>query len=248
MPTNQQRREAERRRLQRQLEERRAREAVRKRRTLIGSIVGTVVLIAVVVVIVVVVTSGGSGKKTNNANHQPSTSRSTSPAPTSSSPVANLPTPTKPCASAPKGNKVTFKGVTISGATDLKHAPTVKSVSQHAPTTLQCMDLVVGKGKPASPTANVQVQYDGVLYQNGTEFNSSWRDNGGKPVSFSLNGVIPGFTQGIGGAGKAAPMREGGRRIMILPSALAYAGNPPQGSNIPVDAPLVFIVDLKSVS
>lgn len=247
MPTNQQRREAERRRLQRQLEERRAREAARKRRTLIMSIAGTLVLIAGIVVVVVVATSGsggGSAKPTNNAAANP---LPTSPAATTTTPAAALPTPTKPCSRPPKGNTATFQGVTVSGAKDLKHAPKVKSLSEQAPTTLQCMDLVVGKGKPATSSSTVKVQYAGVLYKNGTAFDSSWA-RGGKPVSFPLTGVIPGFTQGIGGAGKVAPMKVGGRRIMILPSSLAYAGSPPQGSNIPVNAPLVFVVDLTKVS
>jgi FKBP-type peptidyl-prolyl cis-trans isomerase len=57
--------------------------------------------------------------------------------------------------------------------------------------------------------------------------------------------VVPGFTQGIGGTGKVAPMRVGGRRIMILPAALGYGA---QGSGpIPANAALVFVVDLKSV-
>jgi peptidylprolyl isomerase len=251
VPTNQQRREAERRRLQHQLEERRAREATRKRRTLILSIAGTVVLIAGIVVVVIIATNnsgGGSGQPGNAAGAQqtPANAQQT-PTPTTSSPAAPLPTPTKPCSPPPKGTTATFQGVTVSGAKDLQHAPKVKSLSEHAPTTVQCMDVVVGKGKPATPTSTVKVQYAGSLYQNGAAFDSSW-SRGGKPASFPLTGVIPGFTQGIGGAGKVAPMREGGRRIMILPAALAYAGNPPQGSNIPVNAPLVFVVDLKSVS
>lgn len=248
MPTNQQRREAERRRLQRQLEERRAREAARKRRTLILSIVGTIVVIAAIVVGVVVATSGNS--KNNNAaggSPQPKTNTSTTPTPTASTTPPAITTPTAPCAAPPKGTTAKFQGVTLTGAKNLKHAPKVKSLSEKAPKTVQCMDVVVGKGKPATSKSTVKVQYAGFLYKNGTEFDSSW-SRGGKPVSFPLTGVIPGFTQGIGGAGKVAPMRVGGRRIMILPSALAYAGNPPQGSNIPVNAPLVFVVDLVSVS
>jgi peptidylprolyl isomerase len=85
----------------------------------------------------------------------------------------------------------------------------------------------------------------GVLYKNGTLFDSSWK-NGGKPVQFPLTGVVPGFTQGIGGAGKVAPMRQGGRRIMILPSALAYGPQAQQG--IPANSVLVFVVDLQKIT
>jgi peptidylprolyl isomerase len=243
VPTNQQRREAERRRLQRQLEERRAREAARKRTTLIASIVGTVVLIAVIVVVVVVATSGG-GKKNNPAASQKTPRATTSsPAPTTTAPTIS--TPTAPCAKPPKGKSASFEGVTVTGANDLKHAPAVKSISQKAPTTLQCQDLVVGTGKAATPTSTVSVQYLGALYKNGTKFDSSW-SRGGKPISFSLTGVVPGFTQGIGGAGKVAPMHVGGRRLMILPASLGY-GSTANGS-IPANSALVFVVDLTSVT
>jgi FKBP-type peptidyl-prolyl cis-trans isomerase len=227
VPTNQQRREAERRRLQQQLEERRAREQARKRTTLIVSIVGTVVIIAAVV-IAVVLSTGGSDNGGGAAGGADT--------------VAG---PPGPCAAAPAGSTATFQGVTVTGATDLAKAPTVKSLSEQAPSKLECMDLVVGKGKPASPSSTVSVQYVGVLYKNGTLFDSSWA-NGGKPASFSLAQVVPGFTQGIGGTGNVAPMREGGRRIIILPAALGYG--PSSNGSIPANAPLVFVVDLKSVS
>ena len=249
MPTNQQRREAERRRLQRQLEERRAREAARKRFTLIGSVIGTLVVIGAVIGIVLA-TTGGSGKSSNAAGHDTITGGASSPtpAPTTSTPAAAVPQPTKPCAGVPKGTTASFEGVTVSGTTDLKHAPTIKSSSKATPATLACEDLVVGKGKAATGTSTVSVQYTGLLYRDGTKFDSSW--DRGQAASFSIapGKVIPGFSQGIGGAGKVAPMHVGGRRIMILPASVAYGASPPAGSNIPPNAPLVFIVDLKSVS
>lgn len=238
--TNQQRREAERRRLQKQLEERRAREAAHKRTTLIASIVGTVVLIAVVIV-VVIVSTGGSGGKTPKPRVAAGGNRSATSQPSTTSPVL---LPPDACAKPPKGRIAKFDGVTVTGGTDLKHAPTVKSLSEQAPNKLECMDLVVGKGKPAGPTSTVSVQYTGVLYQNGTKFDSSW--DRGQPASFPLTGVVKGFTQGIGGTGKVAPMRVGGRRIMILPASLGYGAQ--ANGSIPANSPLVFVVDLKSVS
>jgi peptidylprolyl isomerase len=243
---NQQRREAAARRLQKQLEERRAREAARKRTTLVVSIVGTIVLIAAVIV-VVVVSSGGNDSKNNQSkpggvgNTATRTSSPPTTAPTSSAPPLAAPVA---CSKPPKGDTAKFDGVTVTGATDLKHGPTVKSLSEQAPKALECMDLVVGHGKPATPTSTVSVQYTGVLYQNGQLFDSSWQ-NGGKPVQFPLTGVVPGFTQGIGGIGKVAPMREGGRRIVIIPAALGY-GSSANGS-IPANSPLVFVIDLTSV-
>lgn len=216
MPTNQQRRDAERRRLQQQLQDRRDREAARKRATLIASIVGTVALIAAVA-IVLVVTTGGS----DNGN-QPS-----------SGPGIGA-----------GGGPVSFNGVTVGNATDLTKAPTVTSQSDTVPTKLEYKDLVVGTGTPATPTSTVNVQYTGVLYKNGKKFDSSW--DRGQPASFPLTQVVKGFTYGIGGNGDIPPMRVGGRRIMILPASLGY-GSQATGA-IPANSPLVFVVDLKSVS
>ena len=105
-------------------------------------------------------------------------------------------------------------------------------------------DLVVGKGAAATPTSTVTVQYYGVLYNNGKYFDSSWKR--GMPAQFSLTRVVPGFTQGIGGTTGVAPMKVGGRRIIIVPAALGYgkAGSPPA---VPANASLVFIVDLLKI-
>jgi peptidylprolyl isomerase len=243
VPTNQQRRDAERRRLRQELEQRRMREAARKRTTLIVSIVGTLVLIAAVVIVIVATTGSDDKKKTNNAGgSDPKASVSASSASTSAAQPPAAPAPTTPCA-GPSGASVTFKGVTVASATDLKKAPKVTSKGTTA-TALQCQDLVIGKGKAATPTSTVSVQYTGVLYTNGTEFDSSW-SKGGKPVEFPLTGVVPGFTQGIGGAGKVAPMHVGGRRIMILPPSLGYG--PQANGPIPANSSLVFVVDLVSI-
>jgi FKBP-type peptidyl-prolyl cis-trans isomerase len=243
VPTNQQRREAERRRLQRQLEERRAREAARKRTTLIASIVGTLVVIALVVVVVVVSTSG-SDKKNPGALDANTVS---SPAPTTTSSLPAMPLPTKPCSSAPKGDTATYQGLTVKGATDLKHEPKVSGKSITDPTSLTCKDLVVGKGAVAKSGTSVTVQYVGVVYKTGTVFQSSWSS---QAATFGLaqGQVIDGFFQGIAGAGKVGPMHVGGRRIIVMPAADAYGANPPQGSNIPANAALVFVVDLQKVT
>lgn len=247
MPTNQQRRDAERRRLRRQLEERRAREAARKRFTLIASIVGTIVIIAAVVVIVVVTTSGG-GKKHESANADTvsgSPTPTASATPTTSAPAVAL--PTQPCAK-PAGSTVHYAGLTVTGANDLKHQPKVTGKVTADPATVTCQDLVVGKGKAATTSSQVSVQYVGLVAKTGKVFQSSW--GMGQVPSFGLapGSVIDGFSQGIAGAGKIAGMHAGGRRIIVMPAAAAYGANPPSGSGIPADAALVFVVDLQKVS
>jgi len=243
--TNQQRRDAERRRLQRQLEERRAREAARKRFTLIASIVTTLVVIAAVVV-VVVIASSGDDKKKGGVQAGGRTTPATSPTATasSSSPVAQPtpPAPTAKCTSS-KAATASFDGVTVGNATNLKKEPKVSSKGGADPKNLTCQDLVVGTGKAASPSSTVTVQYTGVLYKDGKQFDSSW--SRGQTAQFSLAQVVPGFTEGIGGAGAVAPMKAGGRRIMILPASLGYGAQ--AAGSIPANSSLVFVVDLVSV-
>ena len=241
MSSNKQRRESERLRLQRQLEERRQREAARKRTTGIVSIVGALVLVAAIVIVVVVATSGSSSKPKVQAGSTPTpTTATTSAAPTCGSQTF----PSVKVVSA-TGASVTFDGVTVKGAADLKGKPGVTSKSTTSPTKLAYKDLVVGTGAAATPTSCVTIQYDGVLYKTGKEFDSSW--SRGSLAQFSLTGVVAGFTQGIGGTTAVPAMRVGGRRLIIIPSALGYGakGSPPQ---IPANAPLVFVVDLTNAT
>jgi hypothetical protein len=240
VPTNKQRREAERRHLERQLQNRRVREARRRKQTLIISIAMTIVLIAGIVTTVVILSSGSTPKKKINAGRK-------TPTPVSTSPSASA----CPTGSAPQkvakgsGKLVSFDGVTVRGATDLSKPPTVGSTGTKSPTKLAVKDLVVGKGKVAKPTDTVQVKYDGVLYCDGTEFDGP-AEHGDKAVGFSLQKVVPGFTEGIGGTKGVAPMRVGGRRIIIMPAALAYG--PQANGSIPANAPLAFVVDLTGVT
>lgn len=236
MVTSKQRREQSRRVLERQLQARQQAEATRRRRALIATIAGTVIL-AVVVVVVVLAVSGGNKKKPAAASNTPSTPTSPAATPTSSAPATPAPAATGPA--------VSFAGVTVKGAADLKGSPGVTSKSAKDPTKLEFKDLVVGKGKAATPKSTVSVQYTGVLYKTGKEFDSSW-SRGGQPASFPLTGVVPGFTQGIGGTTGVPPMKVGGRRIVIMPAKLGY-GAQAQGP-IPANSSLVFVIDLKTVS
>jgi peptidylprolyl isomerase len=247
--TNQQRREAERRRLQRQLEERRAREAARKRTTFIASIVGTlVVIIALIVVILVVVNNGDDNNSTATKPGGSTSPTTTSPSssPTTTASTTPAPVPTKPCAGVPKGDKATFAGLTISGATDLKHEPKVTGKSKPNPAALSCEDLVVGKGAAATNGSNITVQYVGLLASSGKVFQSSWGHSPAPSFGLAQGQVIEGFYEGIAGAGAVKPMHVGGRRVILMPAAEAYGANAQQG--IPANSALVFVVDLQKVA
>ena len=145
-------------------------------------------------------------------------------------------------ASAP----ITFNGVTVFDATNMSSKPRVTSEAHLPAASLKVKDLVVGKGEAATPGSTVSVQYVGVRYLDGKQFDSSW-DRGGRPITFSLRQVVKGFTWGIGGSGDIAPMKVGGRRIIIVPAAMGYGeAGTPDGS-IPPDAAIVFVVDLIAV-
>jgi peptidylprolyl isomerase len=134
--------------------------------------------------------------------------------PASSTPAAaSTPAPTKPEVTVPKGR---------------------------APKKLVVKDLKEGTGATAEPGTTVSVQYVGVSYLNGRQFDASW--DRGEPFSFQLGAgsVIQGWDKGVAG------MKVGGRRQLVIPPKLAYG---PQGSppTIGPNETLVFVIDLLSV-
>lgn len=95
---------------------------------------------------------------------------------------------------------------------------------------------VITEGSGASPKASdtVMVHYTGKL-TDGTKFDSS-RDRG-EPLTFPLNGVIRGWTEGL------QLMREGGQATLYIPSELGYGARGAPGA-IPPNADLIFDVEL----
>jgi peptidylprolyl isomerase len=131
-------------------------------------------------------------------------------------------------------------GGNTTSVADTGPKPTVEVPKGPPPAQLVVKDLKAGDGAEAKAGDQVSVQYVGVLYDGGKEFDSSY--DRGQPFSFQLGSgqVIPGWDQGVQG------MKVGGRRELIIPSGLAYGktGQPP---TIPPNAALVFVIDLVSV-
>lgn len=92
-------------------------------------------------------------------------------------------------------------------------------------------------GDKPTPVDTVTVHYVGWL-DDQTEFDSSYRR--GKPTSFALNQVVPGWTEGLQHVG------EGGMIELEIPSHLGYG---PQGmpGSIPPHATLHFKVELLEI-
>jgi peptidylprolyl isomerase len=119
-----------------------------------------------------------------------------------------------------------------------KTKPEVTVPKGAAPKQLVTKDLETGSGPAAKAGDEVTVQYVGVGYKSGEQFDASW--DRGEPFTFNLGTgeVIPGWDQGIEG------MKVGGRRELIIPPNLAYgpAGAPPA---IGPNEALIFVVDLE---
>ena len=104
------------------------------------------------------------------------------------------------------------------------------------PDGMKVWDVKVGTGETVKPGATVTVHYTGWLL-NGTVFDSSKKR--GQTISFGLNQVIKGWTEGVPG------MKPGGVRLLHIPSAMAYGDRGSPGA-IPPKATLVFEIELIS--
>jgi FKBP-type peptidyl-prolyl cis-trans isomerase FklB len=105
------------------------------------------------------------------------------------------------------------------------------------PSGMQYKVLKKGSGKKPKATDTVTTHYRGTLI-DGTEFDSSYKR--GQPVSFPVNGVIPGWTEAL------QLMEEGAKWQLFIPSSLAY-GEKGAGPQIGPHATLIFEVELISI-
>jgi peptidylprolyl isomerase len=125
-------------------------------------------------------------------------------------------------------------------SSDLTRKPEIPRPSGSPPKKLEIEDIVTGTGNAAKKGDQVQMQYVGVSFSTGEQFDASW--DSGQPFDFKLGAgaVIKGWDKGIVG------MKEGGRRKLTIPADLAYGpqGQPP---TIGPNETLVFVVDLKKI-
>ncbi len=104
------------------------------------------------------------------------------------------------------------------------------------PSGLQYKVVTEGKGVHPKATDKVKVHYHGTLV-NGTVFDSSVQR--GEPVTFPLNQVIKGWTEGV------QLMTPGSKYVFYIPSDLAYGDR--EVSVIPAGSTLIFEVELLDI-
>jgi peptidylprolyl isomerase len=115
-------------------------------------------------------------------------------------------------------------------------APAIEVPEADAPKKLVANYVIEGDGEEVGAQDSVLVQYKGVLWDGGKEFDSTY--GRGQLTSFSLQQVVKGWGQGLTGK------KVGSRILIVIPPELGYGDNPPQGSPIKKDSTLVFSVDI----
>jgi FKBP-type peptidyl-prolyl cis-trans isomerase len=121
-----------------------------------------------------------------------------------------------------------------------------KKIDPAALASLVKTDVKPGNGETATAGKTVTVHYTGWLYDEaapnhqGKKFDSSLDRNQPFPFPLGAGQVIPGWELGVEG------MKVGGKRLLIIPAALAY-GARGAGGVIPPNAQLVFEVELMGV-
>ncbi len=101
---------------------------------------------------------------------------------------------------------------------------------------LRTEDITVGEGENVAAGDCVELFYHGVLAVDAKAFEGGDNYAEGVPYRSRTTGFVPGFAEGLVG------MKVGGERTIYIPSDKAYGENPPEGSDIPANADLVFAV------
>jgi peptidylprolyl isomerase len=125
---------------------------------------------------------------------------------------------------------------TASDLTDTSVKPVIEKPTGAPPRRLDKEDIVRGKGPKAQAGDTMIVNYVGVSFSTGEEFDASWDSGQTFPVTLGRGQVMEGWERGLVG------MREGGRRQLVIPPELGYGaeGRPPA---IAPNETLVYVID-----
>ncbi|WP_328324927.1 MULTISPECIES: FKBP-type peptidyl-prolyl cis-trans isomerase [unclassified Streptomyces] len=125
-----------------------------------------------------------------------------------------------------------------------KEAPATISVPKSdPPKDLVDKELIQGKGATVKKGQTVYMQYSGAAWKpnegkpTATLFDSSWKSGTPFQTAIGEGAVIKGWDQGIVGK------KVGSRVMLVIPPSLAY-GSKAQGTTLPANSTLVFVVDI----
>ncbi len=102
-------------------------------------------------------------------------------------------------------------------------------------TKLDVKTLIEGTGAVTAAGQRIKVNYVGVSYKTGEEFDASWKRSEAFDFTLGTGGVIKGWDQGLVG------VKVGSRVQLDIPADLAYGENTQGGSPA---GPLRFVVDV----
>jgi peptidylprolyl isomerase len=142
--------------------------------------------------------------------------------------------------SDPPSSETGTETETAPDLTDTSVKPVIDKPTGTPPRRLVKEDIVKGRGPGAKPGDTVIVNYVGVSFSTGEEFDASWDTGQPFPVQLGAGNVIEGWEKGLVG------IKEGGRRELVIPPRQAYGikGAPP---SIGPNETLVFVIDALAI-
>ncbi|GAA1660031.1 hypothetical protein GCM10009679_76510 [Saccharothrix algeriensis] len=193
-----------------------------RRRKAFMAVGGTFVGVALMIGLAFLVfRDNGTDQSTASTPNASATAPAEDPNAAPTAPAANAEFPPLPAGADPA---LKTKPAVTKGSGDLK--------------TLKVTTLVEGKGAPVKAGDTVTVNYVGVKYVTGEEFDASWNRSEAFTTPVGTGSVIKGWDQGLVG------VKVGSRVQLDIPADLAYGDGP--DSRLP--GPLRFVVDVLGVS
>jgi peptidylprolyl isomerase len=115
--------------------------------------------------------------------------------------------------------------------------PTISVPKTDPPTELVIQPLIKGKGAAVTSGQTITVQYTGVLWATGQQFDSSWEKT---PTNFQIGtgAVIAGWDKGLVG------QTVGSQVLLIVPPGDGYGADGAPNAGISGTDTLVFVVDI----
>ncbi|MDQ3404095.1 MAG: FKBP-type peptidyl-prolyl cis-trans isomerase [Actinomycetota bacterium] len=181
-------------------------------------------------------------------SEQASTQQSTAPVPPASSEAPSeapsepqAPSESQaPGASAPSGPECTADDVKVTGAVGSKPEFTIPTTCA-PPTALVSKDITPGGGPAVAAGSTASMHYVLKSWSDQVEQDSSWKRNEPYPLeNVGQASVIDGWNEGLIG------LKEGGRRLLIVPPAKGYGPQPKGGMK--GNETLVFVIDAVKVT